>query len=82
MTEADILHTLKEIFCDIFDLPSIVLTPEMTAADVPGWDSVNHITLVVETERVFGIKFRTTEIEDLKNVGDLVRLIEARAINK
>ena len=51
----------------------------MTAADVPGWDSVNHITLVVETERVFGIKFRTTEIEDLKNVGDLFRLIKAKS---
>jgi acyl carrier protein len=79
MMEAEILHTLTEIFCDIFDLPSVVLTPEMTAADVPGWDSVNHITLVVETERVFGIKFRTTEIEDLKNVDDLVRLIKAKS---
>ena len=79
MTEADILHALAAIFCDIFDLPSIVLTPEMTAADVPGWDFVNHITLVVETERVFGIKFRTTEIEDLKNVGDLFRLIKAKS---
>ena len=79
MTEADILHRLTEIFCDIFDLPSIVLTPEMTAEDVPDWDSVNHITLVVETERVFGIKFRTTEIEDLKNVGDLIQLIKAKS---
>jgi acyl carrier protein len=79
MTEAEILHTLTGIFCDIFDLPSIVLTPEMTAEDVPDWDSVNHITLVVETERVFGIKFRTTEIEDLKNVGDLVQLIKAKS---
>jgi acyl carrier protein len=79
MTEAEIYRTLTGIFCDVFDLTSIVLTPEMTAQDVPEWDSVNHITLVVETERVFGIKFRTTEIEDLKNVGDLVRLIKARS---
>ena len=79
MTESEILHTLTGIFCDIFDLPSIALTLEMTAEDVPDWDSVNHITLVVETERVFGIKFRTTEIEDLKNVGDLVQLIKAKS---
>ena len=79
MTEADIFHTLTGIFCDIFDLQSIVLTANTTAEDVPGWDSVNHITLVVETERAFGIKFQTTEIEDLKNVGDLVRLIKAKS---
>jgi acyl carrier protein len=79
MTEAEIYQTLIGIFCEVFDLASIVLTPEMTAQDVPEWDSVNHITLVVETERVFGVKFRTTEIEDLKNVGDLVRLIKARS---
>jgi acyl carrier protein len=78
MTEADILQTLNSIFCDIFDLPSIALTAEMTADDVQGWDSVSHITLVVETERTFGIKFRSTEIEDLKNVGDLVQLIKAK----
>ena len=78
MTEAEILSKLTDIFHDVFELPSIVLSPEMTAQDVPGWDSVNHITLVVETEQSFGVKFLTTEIEALKNVGDLVRLIKAK----
>lgn len=78
MTESEITQKLAGIFCEVFDLPSIVLTPDMTAQDVPEWDSVNHITLVVETERVFGVKFRTTEIEDLKNVGDLIRLIKTK----
>jgi acyl carrier protein len=78
MTEADILRKLTAIFLDIFDLPVIHLTAGTTADDVPGWDSVNHITLVVETETVFGVKFRTTEIEELKNVGDLVQLIKAK----
>jgi len=78
MTEAEILPKLTDIFHEVFELPSIVLRPEMTAQDVAGWDSVNHITLVVETERVFGVKFRTTEIETLKNVGDMVMLIKAK----
>jgi acyl carrier protein len=78
MTEADILQKLTEIFRDVFDQPSIVLAATSTAEDVPGWDSVNHITLVVESETAFGVKFRTTEIEELKNVGDLVQLIKAK----
>jgi acyl carrier protein len=78
MTEAEILAKLTDIFHDVFELSSMVLSPEMTAQDVPGWDSVSHITLVVETEQSFGIKFLTTEIEELKNVGDLVSLIKAK----
>lgn len=76
MTEAEVFRTLTTIFHDVFDLPTVTLTAETTADDIPGWDSVSHVTLVVETERVFGLKFRTTEIEDLKNVGDLVRIIQ------
>ena len=59
-------------------MPSIVLGPETTADDVAGWDSINHITIVVEAERRFGIKFQTAEIEELKNVGDFVRLIKTK----
>lgn len=76
MTEAEVFRTLTTIFRDVFDLSTVTLTAETTADDIPGWDSVSHVTLVVETERVFGLKFRTTEIEDLKNVGDLVRIIQ------
>jgi len=75
MTDNEIFQTLTTIFLDIFDLPTITLTGETTADDIPGWDSVSHITLVVEAERIFGIKFLTTEIEDLKNIRDLVRII-------
>jgi acyl carrier protein len=69
---------LTDIFRDLFDDESIVLTPETTAADVPGWDSFNHINLIVATEMAFKIKFRTAEIESLRNVGHLVQVIQAK----
>jgi acyl carrier protein len=45
---------------------------------VPCWDSMNHIALVVEAECRFGIEFRTSEIEDLKSISELVRAIETK----
>jgi len=78
MDDAAILTKLRPIFHDLFDDASIVLSRDLTAENVSGWDSMSHITLVVETERQFGIKFQTAEIEDLKNVGDLVDLIAAK----
>jgi acyl carrier protein len=75
MTEAEVLQKLDEIFRDLFDLPDLELTPETSAADIEEWDSVNHVMLVVEIERQFKVKFHTAEIEEMKNVGDLVKLI-------
>jgi acyl carrier protein len=75
MTEAEVLNKLNEIFRDLFDLPDLELNPEMSAADIDEWDSVNHVMLVVEIERQFKIKFHTAEVEEMKNVGDLLKLI-------
>ena len=50
----------------------------MTADDVEGWDSMNHIFIVVELEKRFGVKFQAAEMEELKNVGELAGLGEAK----
>jgi acyl carrier protein len=75
MDQAEIDSRLTSIFRDIFDDDAIVLRPETTAADVPEWDSFNHINLIVATEAKFGIKFQTAEIESLRNVGHFEDLI-------
>jgi acyl carrier protein len=74
----DIYARLTEIFRDVFDDDDIVLTPNTTAADIQDWDSFNHINLIVAIETRFGIKFQTAEIESLKNVGDMVAVIERK----
>jgi acyl carrier protein len=78
MDEQSIYARLAEIFEDVFDDDSIVLTAELSAKDVDGWDSLTHIRLLLTVERAFKIKFSTAEIGKLENVGDLVSLIEAR----
>jgi acyl carrier protein len=78
MNEQEILEELSAVFRDVFDDDTITLRPEMSADDIDGWDSQAHITLVVATEMRFKIKFRTAELESLRNVGDFAQLIEAR----
>jgi acyl carrier protein len=80
LTNEQIYTQLTEIFRDLFDDDSIVLTPETTAADIPEWDSFNHINLIVATEVRFGIKFKTAEIESLRNVGHLADIIAAKLV--
>jgi acyl carrier protein len=78
MLEPEIMEHLTELFHDLFGDDGIVLTPQTTADDVEGWDSIKHISLVVAVEDRFGIKMRTAEIDGLKNVGDLVAAIQAK----
>lgn len=79
MDEAQIYERLTGIFEDVFDEDSIVVTPELSAKDVDGWDSLTHIRLILTVEKAFKIKLSTSEIGKLENVGDLVRLIKARS---
>lgn len=74
----DIYSQLTIIFRDLFDSPSLVLTPELTAASVPEWDSFNHINLIVAVEQRFSIKFQTAELESMHTVGHLTNLIQLR----
>jgi acyl carrier protein len=79
MDEAQVYEQLTEIFHSVFDDDSIELTPQLSAKDVDGWDSLSHIRLMLTIEKSFRIKMSTSEIGRLKDVGDLVSLITARA---
>jgi acyl carrier protein len=78
MQQDEIYARLTKVLRDVFDDDTLVATPELTANDVKEWDSVNHITLVVAIEEEFGIKFKTAELEKMKNVGHMVEQIEKK----
>ncbi len=76
MNEDEIMRRVTEIFRDVLDQEALVLQEETTARDVDGWDSLSHISLIVSIEKEFGIRFDLTELKPLKNVGDMLRLIQ------
>jgi acyl carrier protein len=82
LTSEQIYTQLTEIFRELFDDESIVLTPETTAADIAEWDSFNHINLIVASEARFGVKFTTAEVESMQNVGQFVDAIAAKSGNR
>ena len=76
---ADILTKMTAIFHDVFDNDDIVVTPSLTAEDVPEWDSLTHVRLILAVQKAFNVKFSAAQISNLKNVGDLMDLIRAKA---
>jgi acyl carrier protein len=74
-SDAEVRRRLTEIFREIFDDESLEIHDAMTAADVDEWDSLNHINLIISVERSFGVKFTTTEVGNLANVGEFIALL-------
>ena len=75
----DIYQRLATIFEDVFDEDDIVVTDATTANDIAEWDSLRHIRLIIAVEKEFGIKFLTSEVNEFKNVGELVEKIQAKS---
>jgi acyl carrier protein len=69
---------LTEIFRTVFNMPDLVLTDTLTAHDVPGWDSFNHVNLVITIETEFDVRFTTDEVAALENVGELKKLLKQK----
>lgn len=78
MTKDDVLNELSAIFRDVLDIDDLALTTEISSRDVEEWDSLAHIRLIVATEQHYSIKFKLTEIAELKNVGEFADLILAK----
>lgn len=71
MNKGQVLNHLNEIFINTLNNPQIILTLETTAKDIPQWDSLSHIQLIVEIEKYFKIKFNYLQILKWENVGSI-----------
>jgi acyl carrier protein len=76
------LARLQEVIRNVFDDDSLQITRATTAQDVEAWDSVQNVTLVMEVEQEFGVRFSTSEIAYLKNVGELADLVDKKVAQK
>lgn len=64
---------LTELNLDDFDLQDDTMAPQ-----VPGWDSLNHVNIILAVEKFFNVKFKSYEVLRLKNVGDLQKLVDLK----
>ncbi len=67
-----ILERLTNVFQDVFDDDSIVLTENSTADDIEEWDSLNQIKIILACEKEFDIKLNARDINTLENVGAML----------
>ena len=75
MTLDSIKLDLQPIFAKVFSDPNIIVIENMNAETVDKWDSVTHLTMILEVESHYNIKFKLKELTSMKNVGDMIQII-------
>lgn len=69
---------LTNIFRVVFNQNDLVLYDDMVADDVAGWDSFNHVNLIIQIEQQFGVQFSNEEVNNFKNVGELKFILNSK----
>ena len=73
-----ITQELKRVILMALKLDDWNIEDETIATQVPGWDSLNHVNVILAVEKHFGVRFKPVEILKLKNIGDLQRLLTSK----
>jgi len=83
MSDTDqVLPKVREAFKSVFDIDPQSLTLETSAGDIPGWNSLGHLSLTTHLEQTFGITFDVDELMETENVREIVRIVSAKLPEK
>ena len=75
------LVKVQNIFRNVFDDEDLIINGSTNSEDIEEWDSLNHINLVLNIEKTFNIRFKIVEIQALKDVGEMIDLLEEKTNN-
>jgi len=78
MSKMNVFETMQQIYRDIFDDEELQITREMTNIDIEEWDSLTHINIIASCESAFKIKFDIEEIVSIRNIGDIIDIVEKK----
>lgn len=74
----DIQSEIKKIMIRILEVPESEIQEDTAIGDVANWDSLNHLKIIAEIERVFQIQFTLDVLMDMEDFSDIVAAVEDR----
>jgi len=77
-----ITNELKQVILKALKLDDWDIQDETVADQVPGWDSLSHVNVILAVENHFNVHFKTREVLTLKNIGGLQRLLNSKLEEK
>lgn len=74
----DVLMRVREVLKEVFGVDPQSISLETKAFDVPGWDSVGHLSLCGALEEAFGIQFDASDLAAINTVSTAISIIDAK----
>ena len=73
-----VIDRLTAIFEKVFSVEVAEFSPDLTPEDVLRWDSLGHMTLVMDLEDEFGVHFEVDEITEMTSAGKIIEMLQAK----
>lgn len=73
---SNIFEQVRGIASDLFNVPSERITSESSPENIEAWDSTQHLNLVLALEEKFDIQLSPEEMEKMRNIGEVVKVVE------
>jgi len=75
MDKVDVLNSVQEVFRKTFDKPDLIISDATSPGDIKKWDSLNHVILISEIEKVFNVRFELQDMLESRSVGDICKAV-------
>ncbi|MGO9022202.1 MAG: acyl carrier protein [Syntrophobacteraceae bacterium] len=75
---SDLFTSIQQAFHDAFDIDPQLVSMETVPDDIPGWDSVGHLTLANSLESTLKVSFDVDELMEMENVREIVRIVQSK----
>jgi acyl carrier protein len=71
-------NSIKRVMSDILNIPEEQITEDTASDNTDGWDSANHIQLIIALEEEFSIAFDVKEFEAMLSYTDIMEMVQSK----
>jgi len=69
------LQKLKKIMVSVFRVHKDTLSDDAKMSDVPGWDSLSHMNLILEIEREYEVQLSGDDIAEMQSIPKITEIL-------
>ena len=76
MSTDHLTERVRSLLADAIQVPVESVTPDLGFGDLPQWDSLGHMEVMLKLEETFGVEIDTDLIATLISVPDICQFLE------
>jgi acyl carrier protein len=69
---------LEKVIRGVFPIEAETIDENWTSDDIPDWDSVGHLNLIMAIQKEFNIKIEIEEMFEVEKLGDIIKILQKK----